>query len=183
MRYVICAAGAILTLSCSAVLAQQTDPAAANRELIGKGPNVTVQQSAIGTLDVGGPGAANPKLTGENLRGNLGASTPQSAAGAPPSAPKVGVPNYSFETPNFGPDLRGAAPGRRPTKQELLVAEGLILPRFRGHDGEENQLADSRHAQDGWRYRYFNGRWWYWQPNETWAIWDGTQWRQRIVRQ
>jgi hypothetical protein len=183
MRYVICVAGALLTFSCSAsVLAQPSDPAAANRELIGRGPNVTVQQSAIGTLDVGGPGAANPKLTGENLRGNLGASTPQPASGAPPSAPKAGVPNYSFETPNLGPDLRGSAPGRKPTKQELRVAEDLILPRFRSHQGEENQLAASTLGPDGRRYRYFNGRWWYWQPSETWAYWDGSQWRERASR-
>ena len=184
MRYMNCAAGALLTFSCSAtVLAQQSDPAAANRELIGNGPNVTVQQSAIGTLDVGGPGAANPNVTGENLRGNLGASTPQRASGAGlPSAPKAGVPNYSFETPNLGSDLRGSAPGRKPTKQELRVAEDLILPRFRAHEGADNQLADSHNLGDGWRYRYFNGRWWYWQPSETWAIWDGSQWRERKSR-
>lgn len=182
MRYVTCVAGALLTLSCSLrVLAQPSDPAAANRELIGKGPNVDVQQSAIGTLDVGGAGAANPNVTGENLRGNLGASRPE-PSGTIPLAPKAGIPNYTFQTPNLGPDPRGATPGQKPTKQDLRVAEDLILPRFRAHHGDENRLAVSTRDADGWRYKHFNGRWWYWQPNDTWAYWDGSQWRQRPSR-
>jgi hypothetical protein len=177
-------AGAVLTLSCAAtVVAQQPDPAAANRALIGEGPNVTVQQSAIGTLDVGGPGAANPKLIGENLRGNLGASRGQPAAGLTPAVQNAGVPNYSFQTPQFGPDLGGAAPARKPTKEEIRVAEDLILPRFRVGHGEEGRLALSTHDADGWRYRYQNGRWWYWRPNETWAYWDGARWVNHPARQ
>lgn len=183
MRFVISGAGALLTLICSLpALAQPSDPAAANRELIGKGPNISVQQSAIGTLDVGGPGAANPNVTGENLRGNLGASRPQPAPGTPLPTPNAGVPNYSFETPNLGPDLRGSAPGRKPTKQELRVAEDIILPRFRSHQGEVSQVTASTRGADGWRYRHFNGRWWYWKPNETWAYWDGSEWRDRASR-
>lgn len=182
-KFMAISAGLIVSIA-TCTIGQQPDPAAANRELIGKGPNVTVQQSAIGTLDVGGPGAANTNVTGENLRGNLGASTPQRGSGGGlPFGAKAGMPNYTFEPPNLVPDLRSSSPGRKPTKQELSVAEDLILPRFRAHEGGRDQLADSHNTGDGWRYRYFNGRWWYWQPSETWAIWDGTQWRQRIVRQ
>jgi hypothetical protein len=184
MRYAICAAAAVFTLTCTVpVRAQTSDPAAANRALIGEGPKVNVQQSAIGTLDVGGPGAANPKLTGENLRGNLGASRAQPDAGITPAAPHAGVPNYSFQTPNFGPDLGGPAPARKPTKQDLRVAEDLILPRFRSGRGEQNQLAPLTHDADGWRYRHFNGRWWYWKPNESWAYWDGARWANLAARQ
>ncbi len=72
MRCVVYVAVAVWTLSWAAsALAQQNDPAAANRALIGEGPKVEVQQSANATLDVGGAGAANPNVTGENLRGNL----------------------------------------------------------------------------------------------------------------
>ena len=28
----------------------------------------------------------------------------------------------------------------------------------------------------GWRYRKFNGQWWYFLPNQQWARWDGRQW-------
>jgi len=184
MRYAACAAGALLMLSCPQyVLAQQPDPAAANRALIGEGPKVTVQQSAIGTLEVGGPDAANPKLTGENLRGNLGASRAQTPAGATPALPNAGVPSYSFQTPNFGPDLQGSAPGRKPPKEELRMVEDLILPRFRATLGDSKLQTASLHEADGWRYQYFNGRWWYWRPNDTWAYWDGSQWRERAAGQ
>ncbi len=163
-------------------LAQTSDPAAANRELIGEGPNVTVQQSAIGTLDVGGPGAANPKLTGENLRGNFGASRPQPTPGLSPTVPSAGVPNFSFQAPNLGPDLRGSAPGQKPSKEETRIAEDLILPRFRSAVADSSARTAAAHGADEWRYRFFNGRWWYWRPNETWAFWDGSQWRERDVR-
>jgi hypothetical protein len=28
----------------------------------------------------------------------------------------------------------------------------------------------------GWRYRKFNGQWWYFLPNQQWARWDGRYW-------
>ncbi len=166
-------------LGASPAWAQTADPAAANRALIGEGPNVTVQQSAIGTLDVGGPGAANPKLTGENLRGNLGASRMQQNPAMTPTAPNTALPNYSFQAPNFGPDLGGSAPGHQPSATELNAAEGLILSRFRAQQGDDQRLATADRGADGWRYQYFNGRWWYWKPNETWAYWNGTRWVNR----
>ena len=182
MRYSLLAIAALTALWSLPVHAQTSDPAAANQALIGEGPNVTVQQSAIGTLDVGGPGATNPKLTGENLRGNLGASRAQPSTGTTPAAPTPGVPNYSFQAPNFGADLSGAAPGNKPTEQELRIAKDLILPRFRSVLSNSASQRASTHGDNGWRYRYFNGRWWYWQPNSTWAFWDGSQWRQRDSR-
>ncbi len=27
-----------------------------------------------------------------------------------------------------------------------------------------------------WRYRYHQGRWWYWLPAERWVVWDGNEW-------
>ena len=183
MRYEILTAGALMTLWGAVIaVAQPSDPAAANRELIGEGPKVNVQQSANATLDVGGPGVVNPKLTGENLRGNLGASGPQPAAGTTPAVPNAGIPIDSFRAPNFGPDLRGRVPGRAPSKQELRVAEDLILPRFRADLGDNTLPAASGRQADGWRYRYFNGRWWYWRSNSTWAYWDGSRWQERAAR-
>ncbi len=29
---------------------------------------------------------------------------------------------------------------------------------------------------DGWRYRYYNNRWWYWGPNNSWSYWYGNAW-------
>jgi hypothetical protein len=29
---------------------------------------------------------------------------------------------------------------------------------------------------DGWRYRWHNGRWWYWLPESRWMYWDNDHW-------
>jgi hypothetical protein len=181
MRYKIYIASALLMLGRSGVVAQPADPAAANQALIGAGPRVDVQQSANGTIDVGGAGAINPNLTGGNVRGNLGASVPPTTA-APSPSPGTGLPTYSLQTPNFGPDLRGAAPGRKPTKEELQIAESFVLPRFRAQWNAEASQAAPLQGADAWRYRYFNGRWWYWRPDKTWAYWTGSRWQAQPVR-
>jgi hypothetical protein len=157
-------------------LAQQPDPAAANRELIGEGPKTEVQQSANATLDVGGANAASPNLTGANLRGNLGASRPLPAA-SPSPTPTTGVPNYSFATPNLTPDLNASGRVGPLSAEDRRDLAGLVLPRFQSRRAAASQNVLSPNQPDNWRYRYFNGRWWYWQPSKTWAFWDGRAWR------
>jgi hypothetical protein len=29
---------------------------------------------------------------------------------------------------------------------------------------------------EGWRYKWHNGHWWYYQPNKQWLFWNGTTW-------
>ena len=96
-----------------------------------------------------------------------------------PAAPNTGIPNYSFQSPDFGPDLRGAAPGFKPPAKELRMAKDLILPRFRTQTNESSVGTAPSSQSDSWRYRYFNGRWWYWKPSNAWAYWDGSLWRAR----
>jgi hypothetical protein len=183
MRFVYCATIAMGFAAGSApAFSQPADPAAANRDLIGSGPKVSIQSSANGTIDVGGAGAASPKLIGENLRGNLGASIQPVAPAA--AQPQVTVPGFSFETPNFTPNLRGGtSTGQRPTPAELNVAEGLVLPRFRTAGSATGWRSDATGTpSENWRYRYFNGRWWYWKANSSWAYWDGSRWLDRAGR-
>lgn len=183
MRNSILAAGWLIALSCSApVLGQTSDPAAANRELIGEGPKVNVQQSAIGTLDVGGAGATNTNVTGENLRGNLGASRPLPGSTLPSTAPKAAIPNFGFQTPDLGAGQRSSASGAKPTKQDLSAVQDIILPRFRSTHEDDTQIAVLPREADGWRYKYFNGRWWYWKPDDSWAYWNGRKWLNRNER-
>jgi hypothetical protein len=33
-----------------------------------------------------------------------------------------------------------------------------------------------QYAAPDWRYRFFNGRWWYWLPSDRWAVWNGSTW-------
>lgn len=32
-------------------------------------------------------------------------------------------------------------------------------------------------AADAWRYKYHNGRWWYWLPSNRWAVYENDRWR------
>ncbi|REK10457.1 MAG: hypothetical protein DWQ37_16360 [Planctomycetota bacterium] len=43
-------------------------------------------------------------------------------------------------------------------------------------DRDEGRVADFVRGPDAWRYKRHNGRWWYWQPNETWSVWNGDDW-------
>ena len=131
----------------------------------------------------GRPGAASPSVTGENLRGNLGASRAVPSMSTP-ATPSTGVPNYSFQTPQFGSDLSQPLRTGVPPADERREANDLILPRFRaklaaGTRATGTLAAVSAQEADGWRYRYSNGRWWYWKPNNSWAFWDGSRWLDR----
>ncbi len=37
--------------------------------------------------------------------------------------------------------------------------------------------ASPMQAADSWRYRWHEGRWWYFQNDKRWAYWDGQAWR------
>ena len=50
--------------------------------------------------------------------------------------------------------------------------------------GEESYPAAPRGKPD-WRYRYYQGRWWYWLPSNAWAYHNGQRWvpySRRVVR-
>jgi len=179
VKYQLCAA-LMLAASCwsTPAVAQSTNPA--NRELTGTGPKVEVQTSANATIDVGGAGAANTSVTGENLRGNLGASIPQPDKIVNPALPAASLPLNVFGVPDLSLTLHGLSASvqqAKPNQQDIRFATDLILPRFRddlGHGAVG--VSSSTQTADAWRYRYANGRWWYWKPNQTWAYWDGSRW-------
>lgn len=40
-----------------------------------------------------------------------------------------------------------------------------------------SKKATERTANDqSWRYRYYQGRWWYWRPSNSWAVYDQDRW-------
>ncbi len=140
----------------------------------GTGPRTEVQQSANGTLDVGG---TDLNLQGENFRGTFGASRPQTQA-LPNLSPRTGSAfGTPFRSPDFNPSLpTGSAPAA--TEIDAGAYRNLILPRFRGSLVAEGRPATAdRAAADGRRYRFFQGRWWYWQAGGNWLYWDGGRWQ------
>jgi hypothetical protein len=153
-----------------------------------------VQISPNGTLDVGGARGADLDMTGENFRGSFGASRSQ-GSGSSPALPAPGLPGSGrnmFGAPNFGPSLPGGLPGAGVSSADEDVlrtlddetgVSGLILPRFRqGQSGNALAAVARAGAADSWRYQFFRGRWWYWQPAGSWLYWDGWQWQSYLPR-
>jgi hypothetical protein len=56
--------------------------------------------------------------------------------------------------------LPGDAPQRRESFDEIRTAARQL----------------DRGRPDDWRYKYHNGRWWYYQPSNSWVIWNGNTW-------
>jgi hypothetical protein len=54
------------------------------------------------------------------------------------------------------------------------VATAQDTPREARIEGraEARTVADANR----WRYRYHDGRWWYWTPQRSWVYWGGNQW-------
>ena len=116
-------------------------------------------------------------MVGENFRGSFGASRSQPGWSITPESAEI-ERSGSLRGPQFRPQhAQPFRAGRRTSSQvdeaDLAAYPGLILPRFRaalvGNTG--------RQGPDAWRYRYFSGRWWYWQPPGSWLYWDGARWQ------
>jgi hypothetical protein len=41
---------------------------------------------------------------------------------------------------------------------------------------KSSNAAPARSEGDAWRYKYYEGRWWYWMPSNSWAWYDGRRW-------
>jgi hypothetical protein len=174
--------------------APSSTPGGQSPSLQGTGPRVEVQTSANGTLDVSGAGGTDLNMTGENFRGSFGASRSQPGWSVTPSLPRSSL-QVPFAAPNFNPSMPGpSAPsdtGSQVDEADLAAYPDLILPRFRNALGgarwgetERSSLQRPRGEMppagtraDAWRYRYSGGRWWYWQPTESWLYWDGARWQ------
>lgn len=42
--------------------------------------------------------------------------------------------------------------------------------------GDSPQKTQSMWAGQSWRYRYHQGRWWYWRPSNSWAVYEQNRW-------
>ena len=56
-----------------------------------------------------------------------------------------------------------------------------VPPREIPHEGGVSIFGGKEHRPDGWRYRYENGAWWYWQPNNHWTYYDNGAWQDYAV--
>jgi|GEM_PF-6907883 len=57
-----------------------------------------------------------------------------------------------------------------PVPAPLGPAAAVNAPELAPH------LAPATQSDNQWRFKYYNGRWWYWMPDETWVYWQDGRW-------
>lgn len=149
------------------------------RNVPAAGSSMDVRQDPNSSLDFGAVRGTGVDNIGENFRGNLGASVPEQGAGMSQGLPTSGVssPTMNFRSSlDLSPNLRNLDPKLRGSAADLKgVTSEMILPRFQAHIASNRTGAGGR-VPDDWRYRFHNGRWWYWMTNRQWSYWNGAEW-------
>jgi len=102
-----------------------------------------------------------------NIRGNGNLQVPNNAVqGNVRAGANLNAPNAQMNNPRNAPsatfqgqaNLQGA-PLLAP--RERITAEMGVVPGVSTND---------------WRFRNFDGRWWYFQPDNSWVVWHNGQW-------
>ncbi len=62
------------------------------------------------------------------------------------------------------------APGNSKASADVAVTSGSTSPMRAQNAGLSST------APDAWRYRWNDGRWWYWMPEQKWMMWTGSAW-------
>jgi hypothetical protein len=63
-------------------------------------------------------------------------------------------------------DLSGSASPSFAMTTPLAQVDGVLRAQPVGYG----------YGYNGWRYRWYGNRWWYWTPNNSWVYWYGDQW-------
>ncbi len=64
----------------------------------------------------------------------------------------------------------------------VAVTSAICLNNARAD--EPNSDAGAKQAAKDPNYRYYNGQWWYWMPQQkNWKVWDGNQWNDYVAGQ
>lgn len=60
---------------------------------------------------------------------------------------------------------------------EELPAPQADKPASTKETDSAKTAASAKEADNKWRYRFYNGHWWYWQPDKHWVFWTGNEWQ------
>ena len=85
------------------------------------------------------------------------------------------------------PDVTAAGISSPQTRMRLQedAAEREMLKKYRledrvklqpGRAGSYDLSAAGAYGGDSWRFRFYKNYWWYWQPNNTWAVYYQNRW-------
>ena len=69
-----------------------------------------------------------------------------------------------------GADRSEKAPGNSEPSTDVAVASGTTSPT------PARSAEPASRTRDAWRYRWNDGRWWYWTPEQKWMVWTGFAW-------
>ncbi|HQU45208.1 MAG TPA: hypothetical protein PK867_20505 [Pirellulales bacterium] len=94
-----------------------------------------------------------------------------------------------------GPSVPGQAREENPAETLLRDIEGTNYGRYTGRaifsprESQGTQRVEGRSGaaavpsggrpENRWRYRYFQGRWWYWTDDHRWSYFNGRRWVSR----
>lgn len=118
---------------------------------------------AASGIDVKSPNASDPNLN--NPTNNPATTTPN-----------LNNPNAAGDKAATDPNAGGRTDAGVRTDQ--AADQGRRDDRSAERRGETNGRTDERGRDDiQWRYRFYNGVWWYWTPNNRWVYWSNNAWQ------
>jgi hypothetical protein len=182
-RHVFAASSALLVLVCGQLYGQDRAGAGGS-----KGPAVGAGASVEGRVD-----AAQGNLE-SGARGNLQGSA-RGNLPAPPTAAAAqgnlqGHTQGAVQAPNaidnrmdrgqtrIGAETQGAFQSGAQGNPSSIQGNRQYSAGYGSYQGNAgmniNTFTDNR--PDQWRYKWDNGRWWYWSPDNRWMWYDGAQW-------
>ena len=111
----------------------------------------------------------------QNYRDTTGdAINPEKAINQSPNNAHIQLGEENFAAPRsyragtFVPGAAANANVQAGTNQGQAAAAGAQA-------GQQNR-------GEQWRYRRFNGQWWYYLPSNRWMVWNGNAWTEPMAR-
>lgn len=139
-------------------------------------PKATVPELPLPAIDVPAKPAETKPAAGPALTDPLPAT----------ESPKVVKPSTLLPEDNAPKAPASAFPSPAPLNPQ--PAPSVIVPANPNPSGttpalpDENSIAPANTPNNNvpaelkWRYKWHNGQWWYWSPDERWMIWDKNSW-------
>ena len=94
-----------------------------------------------------------------------------------PEGAKIQAPGVNVQVPPAG---SGAGPSVQAPGANVQVAPGngaaATVRTQPALSGQEVATGAIQGESNGWRYRRYNGQWWYWLPSNRWVVWSGSNW-------
>ena len=78
-------------------------------------------------------------------------------------------------SPLFAAEPKAADAGAAASEELPTPHADKPAPAQRADDAKKADKTTK--ADNKWRFRFYNGHWWYWQPDKHWVFWNGANWQ------